>query len=106
MQELRSFAERYTAAWCSQDPTRVAGFFAPGGTLTISGGEPATGRAAITRVAADFMTAFPDMKVLMDALEPMGGRVLYRWTLVGTNTGPGGSGNRLYPDVWKPPVDS
>lgn len=41
------------------------------------------------------MTAFPDMKVLMDALEPIGGRVLYRWTLVGTNTGPGGSGRRV-----------
>ena len=95
MQQLRSFAERYTAAWCSQDPARVAAFFAPGGTLTINGGEPASGRAAITRVAADFMTAFPDMKVLMDALELNGRRVIYRWTLVGTNSGPGGSGNRV-----------
>ena len=41
------------------------------------------------------MTAFPDMKVLMDALESFRGLVLYRWTLVGTNTGPGGSGRRV-----------
>ena len=104
MQELHSFAERYTTAWCSQDPTQVAGFFAPGGTLTINGGEPATGRDAIARVAADFMIAFPDMKVLWDGLEPMGGRVLYRWTLDGTNTGPGGSGNRVRisgHEVWR-----
>ncbi len=92
---LRAFAERYTAAWCSQDPARVASFFAPSGTLTINGGEPARGREAITRVAADFMTAFPDMQVLMDALEAAGERIIYRWTLVGTNTGPGGTGNRV-----------
>jgi surfactin synthase thioesterase subunit len=24
--QLRDFAARYTAAWCSQDPTSVAGF--------------------------------------------------------------------------------
>src|SRR5262245_46740457 len=95
MRDIRSFAERYTAAWCSQDPARVAAFFAPEGTLTINGGEPARGRAAITRIAADFMTAFPDMQVLMDALEPAGRRTIYRWTLVGTNGGPGGTGNRV-----------
>jgi hypothetical protein len=95
MQDLWSFAEKYTAAWCSQDPARVAAFFAPEGTLTINGGEPAAGRAAITRVASEFMTAFPDLKVMMDALEPAGGRTLYRWTLVGTNRGARGTGNHV-----------
>ena len=70
----------------------MAAFFAPTGTLTINGGEPAIGRTAITRVAADFMRAFPDTKVLMDALEPASGRTIYRWTLVGTH---GGTGNRV-----------
>ena len=95
MQDLRSFAQGYTAAWCSQDPARVAAFFAPQGTLIINGGAPASGRTAITRVAAEFINAFPDMKVMMDALEPAGGRTLYRWTLVGTHSGPGGTGNRV-----------
>lgn len=95
MQDLRPFAERYTAAWCSQDPDSVAEFFAPRGSMTINGGEPAVGRPAIARVAEDFMSAFPDMKVLMDALETTGERTIYRWTLVGTNTGPGGTGNRV-----------
>src|SRR5262249_46781553 len=93
MQDQRSFAERYTAAWCSQDPGRVAGFFAPNGSLTINGGEPAVGRDAITRVALDFMSAFPDMKVLMDGIEPAGNRTIYRWTLVGTH---GGTGKRVH----------
>jgi predicted ester cyclase len=41
------------------------------------------------------MTAFPDMKVLMDGLLVQGDRAVYSWTLVGTNTGPGGTGHRV-----------
>jgi hypothetical protein len=89
---LRDFASRYTAAWCSQDAASVASFFAPGGSLTINGGTPAVGRAAITEAAQGFMTAFPDLAVSMDAV---GGTIHYRWTLEGTNTGPGGTGNRV-----------
>jgi hypothetical protein len=42
------------------------------------------------------MTAFPDMRVLMDDVSVQeGDRALYRWTLVGTNTGPGGTGRSV-----------
>ena len=41
------------------------------------------------------MTTFPDMRVLMDDLIVLGDRTVYRWTLVGTNTGPGGTGHRV-----------
>ena len=34
------FAQRYTAAWCSQDPASVAALYAPDGSLTINGGTP------------------------------------------------------------------
>jgi hypothetical protein len=50
------------------------------------------GRPAVTDVAKGFMAAFPDMKVLMDEVSVAGDRAVYRWTLVGTNTGPGGTG--------------
>ncbi len=89
---MQDFAARYTAAWCSQDPARVAAFFSAGGSLTINDGEPAVGRAAIAEAARSFMTAFPDLVVAMDALERHGGGYRYRWTLTGTNTGPGGTG--------------
>jgi uncharacterized protein (TIGR02246 family) len=93
---LRDFATRYTEAWCSRDPARVAAHYAPDGSLAINGGEPAVGRDAITDVARSFMTAFPDMQVLMDDLVVKDdGRAEYHWTLVGTNTGPGGTGNRV-----------
>jgi uncharacterized protein (TIGR02246 family) len=89
---LRQFAERYTAAWCSQDPASVAAFFAPDGSLRVNDDDPAVGRDAITNVAQGFMSDIPDMQVLMDGLDVDGDQAVYRWTLVGTNTGPGGSG--------------
>ena len=93
--ELREFATRYTAAWCSQDPASVAAFFAPGGSLQVNSAEPAIGRGAITEVAMGFMTAFPDMVVLMDDLEIFADSAVYHWTLDGTNSGPGGAGKRV-----------
>jgi hypothetical protein len=93
--QLREFAARYTAAWCSQDPASVAAFFAPGGALTVNGGTPAVGRSEITELARSFMTTFPDLQVLMDDLTLQPGCTEYHWTLVGTNTGPGGTGHRV-----------
>ena len=93
--QLREFAQRYTEAWCSQDPERVAGHYAPNGSLTINGGPPSVGRVAITEAARSFMVAFPDIKVLMDDLAVQGESAEYHWTLVGTNTGPGGTGKSV-----------
>lgn len=92
---LRDFARRYTAAWCSQEPERVASFFAADGALTVNAGAPAIGREAIAETARSFMTAFPDLQVLMDEAVDLGERAIYRWTLVGTNTGPGGAGRHV-----------
>ncbi len=93
--QLREFARRYTEAWCSQDPARVAENYEPDGSLTINDGPPSVGRAAITEAARSFMDAFPDMQVLMDDLLVQGEHAEYRWTLVGTNGGPGGTGRTV-----------
>ena len=93
--KLRDFATRYTAAWCSQDPTRVAAFFSPDGSLSVNNGPPAVGRAEITELARSFMTAFPDLRVVMDDLHVYDDGAEYHWTLIGTNTGPGGKGHRV-----------
>lgn len=92
---LPEFGARYTEAWCSQDASRVAAFFAEDGSLTINGGAPAAGRAAIAASAQGFMTAFPDLVVSMDSIDVESHHVLYRWTLIGTNTGPGGTGKAV-----------
>jgi predicted ester cyclase len=93
--ELKSFGTRYTAAWCSQDAASVAAFFSESGSLQINGGAASVGRTAITAAAQGFMTAFPDMIVTMDGVDLQGDRAVYRWTLTGTNTGPGGSGKAV-----------
>jgi uncharacterized protein (TIGR02246 family) len=93
--DLQDFARRYTAAWCSGDPASVASHYAPDGSLTINDGVPSVGREAITEAAESFMTAFPDMQVLLDGVVDRDDGAEYHWTLVGTNTGPGGTGNRV-----------
>jgi predicted ester cyclase len=101
--ELQDFAKRYTAAWCSQNATSVALFFAPDGSLSVNGA-PAVGRPAIAEVAQSFMTAFPDLQLLLDDLVIQNGTAIYHWTFLGANTGPGGTGHRVRFsgfEVWK-----
>ena len=88
---VREFAQSYTDAWCSHDPARVADHYAPGGTIAINGGTP----TEVTEVARSFITAFPDIQVLMDDLRFKDETVEYHWTFTGTNTGPGGTGKRV-----------
>ena len=90
--DLQDFAARYTAAWCSQDASRVASFFTATGSLSVNGCAPAVGRLAIQDVAQSFMSAFPDLRVIFDKLVRMDDRAEYHWTLFGTNTGPEGTG--------------
>jgi uncharacterized protein (TIGR02246 family) len=92
---LPDFAARYTAAWCSGDASSVAAFFSPGASLTVNGGTPAVGRDEITELARSFMTTFPDLKIVMDELRIKSDCAEYHWTLTGTNTTPGGTGNRV-----------
>jgi predicted ester cyclase len=102
--KLREFAVRYTKAWCSQDSASVAAFYSPNGSLIINDGAVAAGRCAITQAVQSFMTLFPDLRVLMDDLLVRSDHAEYRWTLSGTNTEPGGTGNRVRIsgfEVWK-----
>lgn len=93
--ELKQFAERYAKAWCSHSPDKVAAFFAENGSISINNGPPAVGRAAIAKEAHAFMITFPDMIVMFDKLEPRGDASVFHWTLTGTNSGPGGNGNKV-----------
>jgi len=92
---LRDFAAAYTAAWCSQKRPASPNFISPGGGLSVNGGSPAVGREAITETVQGFMTAFPDLRVLLDGVSQQGDDVVYSWTLTGTNTAPGGLDTRV-----------
>jgi predicted ester cyclase len=89
--ELKQFAERYSEAWSSHDPKKVVAFYAKNASISVNNGMP----APIAEVAQSFLRDFPDMIVTFDKLEPRDGRVAFHWTLIGTNTGPGGTGNRV-----------
>ena len=80
-QQIEDLAATYTEAWCSQDAARVAAHYVPGGMIAINGGEP----AAIAEVAAAFISAFPDIEVVMDDLVFKGDVVEYHWTFTGTS---------------------
>jgi len=90
--QLTDLGTRYAAAWSSQDPARLASFYAENGSLTVNAGPPSVGRAAITATAQGFMTAFPDMVVKMDRMSREDGHAIFHWKWTGTNTGPGGTG--------------
>jgi nuclear transport factor 2 (NTF2) superfamily protein len=80
-QQIEDLAAGYTEAWCSRDAARVAAHYSPGGVIAINGGEP----AAIAEVAAGFISAFPDIEVVMDDLVFKGDVVEYHWTFTGTS---------------------
>lgn len=95
-EELNDFANRYAAAWSSQNPELLASFYAENGSLTVNGGAPSVGREAIAAKAGGFMEAFPDMEVVMDSVVEQGDHVNFHWTWTGTNTGPGGTGRSVH----------
>jgi steroid delta-isomerase-like uncharacterized protein len=92
---LTDFATRYAAAWSSRNPASLASFYAERGSLTVNGGAPSVGRAAIAATAQSYMTAFPDMVVGMDEATLDGSHAIFRWTWTGTNSGPGGTGKAV-----------
>jgi predicted ester cyclase len=89
--EKTQFAEGYAEAWCSQDPEKVAAFYARKGSISVNGAPS----LPIVEVARGFMRDFPDMIVTFGQLEPRGDRTAFHWTFTGTNAGPGGTGNKV-----------
>lgn len=95
LKQMHEFGNNYTAAWNSGNPDNVASFYAEDGSLTINNGTPSEGRTALAATANSFMEAFPDMVLVMDSLVADGNTYRYHWTFTGTNTGPGGTGNKV-----------
>lgn len=97
-------AMRASTAWSSQDPEAVAACYEETASLTINNGVPATGRVELAATAAGYMEAFPDLQVTLDHLHVAGDSAFWVWTLTGTNTGPGGTGNAVRVsgiEVWR-----
>jgi predicted ester cyclase len=95
--ELRQFAARYAEAWSSQDPEKVAAFYAKNGSISVNNGTP----APIAEVAQSFMRDFPDMIVTFDKLEPREDGVAFHWTLTGTHAETGNRVRISGYELWK-----
>ncbi len=91
----------YTEAWCSRSGETVASFFEDDATNIINGGEATIGREAIAGAVGSFFIEFPDLVLRMDDLRTGGNQAIYLWTLVGTHSGPGGTGNFVKIPGWQ-----
>jgi nuclear transport factor 2 (NTF2) superfamily protein len=93
--KMVAFGKNYTEAWNSKEPAKMASFYAEDGELTVNNGTPAIGRQQLAETAQSYMEAFPDMVLTMDSLTVNNGKYRYYWTFKGTNSGPGGTGNKV-----------
>ena len=93
--KMVEFGRKYTDAWNSKQPDKMASFYAEDGMLTVNNGKPAVGRKQLAETAQSYMEAFPDIELTMDSLTVGNGTYRYYWTFKGTNTGPGGTGNKV-----------
>ncbi len=94
-QALWDLAIRCASAWSSHDPEGMASCYEEVGRQSINDGPPAIGRTALAAVASSYMEAFPDLQISLDQLLVAGNAAFFVWTLTGTNTGPGGTGNSV-----------
>ena len=85
-EDIKKFAEGYTAAWCSRSGEQVASFFAEDATSIINKGEPTVGRAAISEAMGAFFIEVPDLVLHLDDLRCGGNLAIYFWTLEGTHS--------------------
>lgn len=93
--KMVEFGQHYTDAWNSKQPEKMALFYAEDGMLAVNNGKPAVGRKQIAETAKSYIEAFPDIELTMDSLTVGNGTYRYYWTFKGTNTGPGGTGNKV-----------
>ncbi len=99
--DIRKMAEGYTGASCSRSAEAVASFFEENATSIINAGTPTIGRPAIAEAMGAFFADFPDLVLRMDDLRWGGNQAIYLWTLEGTNSGPGGTGNFVRIAGWQ-----
>ncbi len=95
LDKMVEFGQKYTDAWNSKVPEKMASFYAEDGTLTVNKGTTAVGRKQLAETAKSYMDAFPDLELTMDSLTKENGNYRYYWTFKGTNSGPNGTGNKV-----------
>ncbi|MEM1152133.1 MAG: nuclear transport factor 2 family protein [Pseudomonadota bacterium] len=96
--DLNALADAYTAAWNSKSPDAVASFYAPDGGIVINNGDPWSGRAKVSEMAAGFYADVPDLSLTCDSIRGAGDHVIYVWTFTGHDAK---TGNPLKIEGWE-----
>lgn len=81
--ELEELAQRYTDAWNSKIPEKVAAFHVASSSVVINRGEPSVGHLGVTEMAAGFHADVPDLHLVCDGVRGAGSHVIYLWTFTG-----------------------
>ena len=102
--ELKEFGIEYETAWRSLDPERPFSFQTENCKVTVNDGEPMISPEERLNGINSLVEAFPDLLVTMKEIVEEGNGTVFYWNRKGTNTGPGGTGNKLDIDgceIWK-----
>lgn len=88
-QQVAQMAMEHAAAWSAGDPGKIAELFAEDGAISVNGGEPHVGRAAISDNARSLLATFPGLVVHCHQTRHAGDRAVFIWTLEGQHADTG-----------------
>jgi len=87
--ELKPLVDKYNAAWESGNIEGLDAIFDPKFVRHSDAATSAQGLENLKRVIVGFKTSYPDIKVVSNEEIYTENRFAGRWTVTGTNTGPG-----------------
>jgi len=87
--DLKPLVDKYNGAWESGNVEGLDGIFDPKFVRHSDAATSAQGLDNLKKIITGFKTAYPDIKVVSNEEIYTENRFAGRWTLTGTNTGPG-----------------
>jgi len=76
-QQVAHMAMEHAAAWSAGDPGKIAELFAEDGAISVNGGDPHVGRAAISENAKELLATFPGLVVHCHQTRQAADRAVY-----------------------------
>ena len=93
--ELKEFAQKYGAAWSSNDPGQVLALHSESSRLSVNDAKPAVGKPEIRKIVKAFMEGFPDLYIQVNDVVTEERGIVFYCNAIATNSGPGGTGNKI-----------
>ena len=88
-QELKPIADKLVDAWNGVNIDSLDSIFDPGFVRSVNQEPDVEGVEGFKKGITDFRTAYPDLKLTIDNEVYGENAIAVRWTVTGTNTGPG-----------------